>query len=114
MPPFWFLAAAAQQPAPRLATAFVRLPREYAANNWPLRLAAVSEDGATVAVAGSRGLALLSRRARTWRLFGDVAQERAVAATQLAWLGSAALALVSDARAALSQTWWPIRTPSAR
>jgi len=42
--------------------------------NFPLRHAALSPDGDDVAVAGSRGLALYSRRRARWRLFGDVSQ----------------------------------------
>ena len=42
--------------------------------NFPLRHAALSPDGDDVAVAGSRGLALYSRRSARWRLFGDVSQ----------------------------------------
>lgn len=38
--------------------------------------AAISQDRADVAVAGTRGLAVYSRRARRWRLFGDATQER--------------------------------------
>jgi hypothetical protein len=40
--------------------------------------AALSQDCADVAVAGSRGLAVYSRRARRWRLFGDATQERSL------------------------------------
>lgn len=51
----------------------------YAAANWPLSHAALSADGADVAVAGTRGLAVYSRRSARWRLFGDVSQEREIA-----------------------------------
>ena len=46
----------------------------YMLTNFPLRHAALSPDGDDVAVAGSRGLALYSRRSARWRLFGDVSQ----------------------------------------
>ncbi len=58
----------------------------YAAANWPLAHAALSADGADVAVAGARGLALYSRRSGRWRLFGDVSQERELAVAHLLWL----------------------------
>ena len=45
----------------------------------PLQLhSAISQDGADVAVAGTRGLAVYSSRARRWRLFGDATQERSL------------------------------------
>ena len=49
-------------------------PDRYMLTNFPLRHAALSADGDDVAVAGSRGLALYSRRSARWRLFGDVSQ----------------------------------------
>jgi len=73
-------ARAISQPRPRPAQA------AYAAANWPLAHAALSADGADVAVAGARGLALYSRRSARWRLFGDVSQERELAVAHLLWL----------------------------
>ncbi len=78
----------APAPEPR-GVAQLRLPRAYLADNWPLTHAAVSEDGLHVAAAGRRGLALRSLRSDKWRVFGDVAQERSVAAAALLWLGPA-------------------------
>ena len=40
--------------------------------------AAISQDRQEIAVAGTRGLAVYSRRARRWRLFGDATQERLI------------------------------------
>lgn len=40
--------------------------------------AAISKDRQDIAVAGTRGLAVYSRRARRWRLFGDATQERLI------------------------------------
>lgn len=40
--------------------------------------AAISQDRQDIAVAGTRGLAVYSRRARRWRLFGDATQERSI------------------------------------
>ena len=57
----------------------LRPPAAYVGANWPLIQAAVSCDGMDVAVAGTRGLALYSRRSSRWRLFGDISQEREVA-----------------------------------
>ena len=88
-------AAAAASAAERLAIRRVRLPREYAASGWPLRLAAASPDGTHVACAGACGLAVFSVRSGGWRLFGDVAQERALRCASLAWLGCSAIAVVA-------------------
>ena len=55
-------------------TVLIHPVRRYMLTNFPLRHAALSPDGDDVAVAGSRGLALYSRRSARWRLFGDVSQ----------------------------------------
>jgi hypothetical protein len=70
-----------------LAVLHVPLPAGYVAANWPLVHAAVSPGGGDVAVSGRRGLAVYSRRGERWRLFGDVSQERRVAALSVGWLG---------------------------
>ena len=51
-------------------------PPQYVSANWPLQHAALSPDGVDIAVAGTKGLALYSRRSARWRLFGDVSQEK--------------------------------------
>lgn len=58
-------------------------------SNWPLIHAAVSADGFDIAAAGSRGLALYSRRSCKWRLFGDVSQERSICTMAVIWLPKA-------------------------
>ena len=55
----------------------LRVPQQYISANFPIAHAAMSPDGVDIAVAGSKGLALYSRRSLKWRLFGDVSQERA-------------------------------------
>lgn len=55
----------------------LRVPQQYIGPNFPIAHAAMSPDGVDIAVAGSKGLALYSRRSLKWRLFGDVSQERA-------------------------------------
>ena len=90
---------------------FVRhacVPTAYRASAWPMRLCASSPDGTDVAVAGTVGLALYSRRGAagvaaggggwtvgagggaasggSWRVFGDVSQERSLTAHMLAWM----------------------------
>jgi hypothetical protein len=67
-------------PFPLSPAAFLLLPH-------PQLHSAISQDGADVAVAGTRGLAVYSRRARRWRLFGDATQERSLR------VGAAALSL---------------------
>ncbi len=65
--------------SPDLAVHHLRLPQQYISSSWPLVHAALSSDGMDVAVAGTQGLALYSRRSARWRLFGDISQERSVA-----------------------------------
>ena len=65
--------------SPDLAVHHLRLPQQYISSSWPLVHAALSADGMDVAVAGTQGLALYSRRSARWRLFGDISQERGVA-----------------------------------
>ena len=74
------------------------LPQSYAASAWPLRHVAVSADGLDIAAAGSRGLALFSRRTEHWRLFGDVYQERSFAVTQLGWVTDAVVRVGAEGR----------------
>ena len=69
-----------------LVVRHLRVPQAYMASNWPLIHAAVSSDGYDIACAGSRGLALYSRRSGKWRLFGDVSQERAICTMAVIWL----------------------------
>ena len=75
-----------------------RAPLAYVADNWPLTHAAVSHDGGCVAAAGTRGVVLCTWRAPggpAWRMFSDVAQERAICSAGLAWLGPASLCVVN-------------------
>jgi hypothetical protein len=99
---------------PELALRHAPLPPAYLDAAWPLRLAAASPDGADVAAAGARGLAVFSRAARRWRLFGDALQERALRVRALAWLPGGALAAAAlegadDAAAAPALVLYPRR-----
>ena len=60
-----------------LALHHLRVPQQYISANYPIAHAAMSPDGVDIAIAGTKGLALYSRRSLKWRLFGDVSQERA-------------------------------------
>ena len=77
-----------------LEVAHVLAPHAFLANSWPLRSVAVSSDALDVAVAGKQGLALYDRRARKWRLFGDVGQERAFRVLHLGWLQNVVVATI--------------------
>lgn len=72
--------AAAGGAANDLSVLHVPLPAHYCAANWPAVHAAASAHGGDVAVSGRRGLAVYSRHAERWRLFGDVTQVRRIAA----------------------------------
>ncbi|KAL3150452.1 hypothetical protein ABBQ32_000282 [Trebouxia sp. C0010 RCD-2024] len=76
-----------QQPAgPQLGVQHIRVPQQYIAARYPLTHASISPDGVDIAVAGTRGLGLYSRRSSRWRLFGDVSQEREILVQRLLWL----------------------------
>ena len=69
----------AQQPArPQLGVHHIRVPQQYIVARYPLTHASISPDGMDIAIAGTRGLGLYSRRSNRWRLFGDVSQEREI------------------------------------
>lgn len=53
----------------------VQVPAGYLANNWPIRMSAVSSDGRYIAVAGRRGLAHYSMNSGRWKGFTDPAHE---------------------------------------
>lgn len=61
-----------------LIFAHCRLPQQYVGPRYPLLHAAISQDGMDIAVAGTQGLGLYSRRSSRWRLFGDISQEREI------------------------------------
>ena len=69
----------------------VIVPEAYLEDNWPIRHASLSDCGTLVAVAGTRGFAVYDARAQTWRLFGDVNQERGIQCRGMTWLGKAIL-----------------------
>lgn len=50
-------------------------PAAYLHNQWPMRLAVVSQDGRYVAIAGKRGLAHYSVSSGRWRTFASAAEE---------------------------------------
>lgn len=57
----------------------IRLPGAYLAQNWPLRYAAISNDGQFIAVAGRRGLAHFSCASGRWKTYTNFAQEQSFA-----------------------------------
>lgn len=85
----------------------VLAPHSYLANSWPLRHICVSSGALDIAAAGTQGFALYDRRARKWRLFGDVGQERLFRVLQLGWLGDVVVASRQDvvARGAQGRHW---------
>ena len=72
------LIEAQQRAESHLAVQHIRLPQQYISPRYPLLHAAMSQDGMDIAVAGTRGLGLYSRRSSRWRLFGDISQEREI------------------------------------
>ena len=49
-----------------------QIPINYAAEQWPIRIAVASADGRYIAVAGQRGLAHYSVSSGRWKLFEDL------------------------------------------
>ena len=57
-------------------------PQEYISVNWPLRYAAVDEDGSkNLIVSGTRGFAHLNLKTNKWRLFRNETQEQSLLVT---------------------------------
>ena len=54
-------------------------PVAYMHNQWPIRIAVISQDGRYIAVAGRRGLAHYSVTSGRWRVFTDFAAENSFA-----------------------------------
>jgi hypothetical protein len=79
-----------------LVVRHLRVPSAYMASNWPLVHAAVSADGYDIAAAGTRGLALYSRRSGRWRLFGDVSQEKNIFTMAIVWLPKVTRAVLAQ------------------
>lgn len=97
-----------------LAVRHILAPQNYLIENWPIAVTSVSPDSSDIAVAGSRGLALFSRRSEKWKLFGDVAQERAVRVLSLSWLHKIIIACTDPAAAVGSPYAAPSKvTPSS-
>eukprot|EP01136_Pigoraptor_vietnamica_P006555 Opistho-1_new@39620 len=90
----------------------VQLPLSYLVDNWPIRLAAVSDGGQFVAVAGRTGLAQYAIGTRRWKLFGNQNQEREISCKTLAWWRDF---IVVGCRNALTGTdelrWYPRSSP---
>lgn len=74
----------------------VRLPQEYLNSAFPILHVAVSPESRDIAVAGTRGLAVLNYKTRKWRLFGDAMQERRVKAHALTWLPRGIVAAIAS------------------
>ncbi|KAL7422502.1 WD40 repeat protein [Cryptotrichosporon argae] len=55
----------------------IKIPDMYIASNWPIRYAAISQDGRLIAVAGRRGLTHYSASSGRWKLFAHERDERA-------------------------------------
>jgi hypothetical protein len=92
---------------PDLTLQHVRLPQQYLDSAFPVLHVAVSPGSRDIAVAGTRGLAVLNCKTRKWRLFGDAMQEKRVKAHALTWLPRgvvAAIASVDDTTTSTSST----------
>ena len=84
----------------------VQLPAAYCAHSSPVRCVAVSDSGEHVAVAGSRGLCVWSRRTRKWRQMASQREEWALRPQHIAWLADLAVVVHSRARQQQSRQQW--------
>ena len=63
----------------------IRPEGTYLRDNYPLRVASVSQSGERVAVAGSRGFTIWSRRSSKWIMFGSRVQEQMLICDAMCW-----------------------------
>ena len=73
----------------------VQLPPAYASHACPIRCVSVSESGEHVAVAGSRGLCVWTRRTRKWRQMTSLREEWTLRPQHIAWLADHAIVVHS-------------------
>ena len=93
----------------QLRRTHVHLPSAYLVN-WPIVHVAVSNDANFYAVAGTRGLAIYSRKSHRWRLFGNVSQEQGLQCCGLLWYHKEILCAVERAgRASYKLLLYPRR-----
>ena len=72
----------------------IRPDEKYLRDNYPLRIASVSQSGERVAVAGSRGLTLWSRRSSKWIMFGNRTEEQMFTCDAMCWWNDVVLIAV--------------------
>lgn len=64
----------------------IQIPPGYLKANWPIRCAALDPSGKFAVIAGASGFCHYSTVSRKWRVFGNVAQEKAFSCSGgLAW-----------------------------
>lgn len=74
----------------------VQVSSHYVPAQAPLRCSAVTSDGARVAVAGTRGLAIYHRPRHQWHVFSRPREERQVCARALCWALDRVLLVVHE------------------
>lgn len=73
------------------------VPRSYLQRAWPLRLAALTDGGDTIAVAGVRGVAIAPLSTERWRFLGaSIAQLTPFRAHMIHWLSGGALLVIAS------------------
>ena len=83
----------------------VCLPAGYASHACPLRCVSVSDSGEHVAVAGSRGLCVWTRRTRKWRQLASLRDEWTLRPLHIAWLADHSIVVHSRTRQLSRQQW---------
>ena len=83
----------------------VPLPASYASHACPTRCVSLSESGDHVAVAGSRGLCVWSRRTRKWRQMASLRDEWTLRPQHIQWLADHSILVHSRATQQSRQLW---------
>jgi len=73
----------------------ILIPAEYFEAHGSVRLVAANASGDLIAVAAQCGGCVYNRRLGRWRMFGDVAQEKAFSCTAVRWWRNDALVLLT-------------------
>ena len=73
----------------------ILVPAEYFEAHGSVRLVSANPSGDLIAVASQRGVCVYNRHLGRWKLFGDVAQEKAFSCAAVRWWRQDSLVLLS-------------------
>jgi WD40 repeat protein len=73
----------------------IQIHGAYLRDNWPITKACLSPSEDQLAVSGVNGVALYNRVLGKWRVFGNIIQEKSIAASDICWVGEYIICIVS-------------------